>query len=144
LGRAIKDVSSWNEHGTDAGSPQRELQHAVALIECVLQDEAADNIPGIEIARKAAIPIIKRARPPAGMKRGAHSRSWRDQLIIEAIKAVCWRHEFKPTRNPESRDEDHDPSGCSIVAEALRSSGIELSEKRITDEIWRKRTSSLF
>jgi hypothetical protein len=143
LRRVILDVSSWNEHGTDADSPQRELQHAIALIECVLGDEAADNIPGIEIARKAAIPIIKRARPPAGSKPGARSLSWRDQLIIEAIKAVCYRHKLKPTRNPESRDEDHDPSGCSIVAEALPSFGIELSEKRITDEIWPKRTASL-
>jgi len=140
LGRFIKNVSYWNEHGTDADSPKRELRHAIALIECVLGDEAADNIPGIEVARKAAIPIIRQARPPVGRKRGAHSLSWRDQLIIEAVEAVCRRHKLKPTRNPGSRDENHDPSSCSIVAEALRSFGIELGEKRITDKIWAKRT----
>lgn len=143
LGRLIADVTSWDEQGSDAGSPKRELQHAIALIECVL-NAAADDIPGIEIARKAAIPIFKRARPPAAKKRGAHSLSWRNQLIIEAIRQVCARHNLKPTRNPGSRDEDHDPSGCSIVAEALRRRGIKLSEKRITDEIWPKRTLASF
>jgi hypothetical protein len=144
LGRLIRNITSWNEHGTDAGSPKRELQHAIGLIECVLGDEAANGIPAIEIARKAAIPILKRARPPAGRKPGAHSLSWRDQLIIGAIEAVCSRHNLKPTRNPGSRDEEHDPSGCSSVAEALRRQGVKLSEKRITDEIWRKRTPALF
>jgi hypothetical protein len=144
LGRFIKEVTSWDEQGTDAGSPKRELQHAIALIECVLGDKAADGIPGIKIARKAAIPILKRARPPAGRKPGAHSLSWRDQLIIEAIRAVCARHNLKPTRNPGSRDEEHDPSGCSVVAEALRRRGVKLGEKRITEKIWPKRTAALF
>jgi hypothetical protein len=138
LGRM--DVTSWDEHGTDAGSPKRELQHAIAFIECVLSAEAADDIPGIKIARKAAIPILKRARPPAGARSGPPSLSWRDQLIIEAIRAVYSRHNLKPTRNPESRDKEHDPSCCSVVAEALRRLRIKLGEKRITDEIWAKRT----
>jgi len=140
LGRFIADITSWDEHGTDAGNPKRELRHAIAFIECVLSDEAADVIPGIRIARKAAIPILKRARPAAGSEPGPHSLSWRDQLIIEAIRAVCARHNLKPTRGPGSRDEEHDPSGCSVVAEALRRRGIKLGEKRITDEIWTKRT----
>jgi hypothetical protein len=143
LGRLIADVTSWNEQGTDAGSSKRELRHAIAFIECVLSDEAADGIPGIKIARKAAVPILKRARPPAGSKSGPPSLSWRDRLIIEAIKEVCVRHELNPTRNPGSMDEDHDPSGCSIVAKALCKLGIKLGEKRITKEIWPKRTSAL-
>jgi hypothetical protein len=143
LGRVIIDVASWDEQGTDAGSPKRELQHAITLIERVLDDEAADGIPCIEIARKAAIPILKRARPPAGRKSGAHSLSWRNQWIIEAIRAVCAQHNLKPTRSPASRDEGHDPSACSIVAEALRRRGVKLSEKRVTDEIWLKRTPAL-
>jgi hypothetical protein len=140
LGRIIADVTSWDEQGTDAGNPARELRHAIAFIECVLGDEAADGIPGIKIARKAAIPILKRARPPAGSKSGAHSLSWRNQLIIEAIRQVCARHNLKATRNVGNRDEEHDPSGCSVVAEALRRREIELSESRITKEIWAKRT----
>jgi len=153
LGRVIADITSWDEHGTDAGSPKRELQHAIGLVECALSESDKSDIfqfcylgpsPFIELARKAAIPILKRARPPVGSKSGAHSLSWRDQLIIEAIRAVCFRHNLKPTRNPGSRDKEHDPSGCSVVAEALRRRGIKLGEKRITDEIWRKRTSALF
>src|SRR5262245_15778256 len=140
LGRIIADITSWDEQGTDAGSPKRELRHAIAFIECVLSDEAANDIPGIKIARKTAIPILKRARPPAGEKSGA--LSWRDQLIIEAIRQVWARHNLKPTRNPGNRDEEHDPSGCSVVAKALRRRGIELSEKRIAEQIWAKRPPS--
>jgi hypothetical protein len=135
LGPFIKDVASWNEHGSNAGNPKRELQHAIAFIECVLSDEAADDIPGIEVARKAAIPILKRNQPAARNR-------WRDQLIVKAIEAVCSRHNLKPTRNPGSRDKEHNPSGCSVVAELFRLLGIKLSEKRITDEIWLKRTPS--
>jgi hypothetical protein len=143
LGPLLADVSSWNERGTDADSLKRELQHAIALVECVLSDEAADNIPAIGIARKVAIPILKRARPPVGRKPGAQRLSRRDQLVVKAIEAVCARHNLRPTRNPGSRDEEHDPSGCSVVAEALRRWEIELGEKRITDEIWPKRTLTL-
>jgi hypothetical protein len=143
LGRFFLDVTSWDEQGTDAGSPERELRHAIALIECVLSEVPAGT-PGIEVARKAAIPILKRARPPAARKRGALSLSWRNQLFIEAIKAVCAQYNLKPTRNPGSRDEQHDPSGCSILAEALRRHGVKLGEKRITDEIWPKRTPTSF
>jgi hypothetical protein len=144
LGRFIAEVASWDEQGTDVGSPKRELRHAIGLIECGLDDEAANDIPGIEIARKVAIPILRRARPPAASKSGSLSFSWRNQIIIEAIKAVCARHNLKPTRNPQSRDEEHDPSGCSVVMEALRRAGNQLSEKRITDEIWGKRTPDEF
>jgi hypothetical protein len=151
LGPFIGDVTSWNEYGSDAGNPRRELQHAIALVECALSDKSAADIfqfcylgpsPFIELARKAAIPILKRARPAAGSKSGPPSLSWRDRLIIEAIKEVCVRHELNPTRNPGSRDEEHDPSCCSVVAEALRRRRIKLGEKRITDEIWPKRTST--
>src|SRR5262249_3585657 len=153
LERLIADVTSWDERGTDAGNPERELRHAIGIVECALSESDKSDIfqfcylgpsPFIEFARKAAIPILKRARPPAGTKSGPHSLSWRDQLIIEAIKAVCVRHKLRPTRSPGSMDESHDPSGCSIVAKALRKCGVELSEKRITNEIWPKRTSALF
>jgi hypothetical protein len=146
LGPFIGDVTSWNEYGSDAGNPRRELQHAIALVECALSDKSAADIfqfcylgpsPFIELARKAAIPILKRARPAAGR----NSLSWRDQLIAKIIEAVCSRHNLKPTRNAGSRDTEHDPSGCSVVAEALRRRGIKLGEKRITNEIWLKRTS---
>jgi len=140
-------VASWDEYGSDAGNPARELQHAIGLVECALSEKSANDIfqfcslgpsPFIEFALKAAIPILKQARPPAGS--GPHSLSWRDQLIIVTIRAVRARHNLKPTRNPASRDEEHDPSGCSVVAKALGRLGIPLSEKRITDEIWLKRT----
>jgi hypothetical protein len=153
LGRAIADVTSWDEQGTDAGNPERELRHAIGLVECALSESDKSDIfqfcylgpsPFIELARKVAIPILKRARPPVGSKPGPHSLSWRDQWIIKAIEEVCARHKLNPTRNPGSMDENHDPSGCSIVAKALRRWGVELSEKRITNEIWPKRTLALF
>jgi len=155
LGRAIKDVTSWDEQGSDSGNPERELRHAIGLVECALSEDQPPNdifqfcylprpSPFIELARKAAIPILKRARPAAGSKPGPRSLSWRDRLIIEAIRVVCAQHNLKPTRNAGSRDEEHDPSGCSVVAAALRRLGIELDEKTITDKIWPKRTSALF
>src|SRR5262245_9942374 len=121
-------------NGSYAGNPKRKLQHAIALIECVLSHKTANRIPGIEIARKAAIPILKQNQPAAG------ENPWRNELIIKASDAVCSRHDLKPTRNPGSRDKEHDPSGCSVVAELFRLLGIKLGEKRITDEIWLKRT----
>ena len=141
--------ASWDEYDSDADNPALELQHAIVLVECALSEDQPPNdifqfcylprpSPFIELARKAAIPILKRARPPAGSKSGAHS--WRDQLIIETIRAVGAQHNLKATRNPASRDEEHDPSCCSVVAKALGKLGSPLSEKRITDEIWLKRT----
>ena len=123
-------------NGSYAGNPKRKLQHAIALIECVLSHKTANRIPGIEIARKAAIPILKRARPPI-RKRGSYSLTLRDQSIVEAVASICRQYDFKPTRNPASRDEEHAPCGCSIVADALSKLGIKLGEKRITN-IWFK------
>lgn len=144
LGPFIGDVASWNEHGSDAGNPKRELRHAIALIECVLGHKIANDIPGVGLARDAAIPILKRNCPPAGKKWGDYPLPWRNRLIVEAIEAICSRHDLKPTRNPGNRDDEHDPCGCSVVAELFRLAGIELSEKRIVDEIWFKRTPSKF
>ena len=71
LGRFIADVASWDEQGTDAGNLQRELRHAIGLVECALSERDKSDIfqfcylgpsPFIELARKAAIPILKRAR----------------------------------------------------------------------------------
>jgi hypothetical protein len=151
LKRCIADVMSWDEQGSDAVNPERGLRHAIGLVECALSDKSASDIfqfcdlgpsPFIELALKAAIPILKRARPPAGSKSGPPSLSWRDLLIIEAIRAVCARHNLKPTRNPGSRDTEHDPSGCSVVAKAFRTLETDLNEKRIT-KIWAKRSPLL-
>src|SRR5262249_22149037 len=139
----LKDVVSWNEYGSDAGNPARALRHAIGLVECALIDATApapNDIfqlcylprpsPFIELALKAAIPILKQTARAAGSKSG-HSLSWRDQLIIEAIREVRARHNLKPTRNPASRDEEHDPSCCSVLEKALSRLRIKLSEKRI-------------
>jgi hypothetical protein len=61
-------------------------------------------------------------------KKAGHQNYLRDQLIRNAVKAVC-DHGFNPTRNPASED----PCGCSIVRDVLAESGVHLSEKTIEE-----------
>ena len=57
----------------------------------------------------------------------------RDLAVFLAVIRVCKTCHFKPTRN----DATAEPSGCSIVAEALGNIGYSLSEKSVA-RIWNR------
>jgi len=121
-------IYTWNKPPED---PKRELERTIGLVECAF-GELAGTIP--EPVRKRAIEFLKQCQPPTG-RRGGYSLAWRDQVIIETVDFLCAKYSLEPTRNPARQTGEHSPCACSIVAEALRELGINLTEKAVSN-IW--------
>jgi hypothetical protein len=83
------DVTSWSKREADTNNPKRELESALALVETFVNDSDLDGHPFAEIVRKAAIPVLRRARPPVG-RRGRHSdlNAMRNQRIAATVAAI--------------------------------------------------------
>jgi hypothetical protein len=78
-----------------------------------------------------------RARGPLKRKRGQHAwwENWRRDIGIACVVYLAHiQLGLNPTRNRESRRARR-PSACSIVAEALRRTGTDISESRVQN-IW--------
>jgi hypothetical protein len=133
-----KDIMSWTEQGAGTVDPAKELRHAIFLVECLANDNILDGHSLAELVRKAAIPILKRARPATGQEGWrANSFALRDQVIAAAVDQIHRQYGFDPTRSP-----GHPPDkecACSIVAKALKKLGIDRpGEKTIATDIWPK------
>jgi hypothetical protein len=108
LRRLFFDTISWNEGGADTSSPKKRFGAAIGLVGCVFEEaECALNEAGkcrlnkrargaiddaiqfIKFARKAAIPVLRQARPPKG-RHGKHGdlNASRDQTIAETVASI--------------------------------------------------------
>jgi len=108
LRRLFVDSISWNE-GADTSSPKKKFEASIALVEGVLaeaegalneaakcrlnkraKDAIANAIPFIELARKAAIPELRQARPATGPRWGRHRdlNASRNQTIAETVVSI--------------------------------------------------------
>ena len=150
LRRLFVDSISWNE-GADTSSPKKKFEASIALVEGVLaeaegalneaakyrlnkraKDAIANAIPFIELARKAAIPELRQARPSIG-RHGQHGdlNASRNQTIAETVASIG--KQFGLSQEQAS----------SIVSEALKSLVLEhrrvlklLIKKRGADPAW--------
>jgi len=150
LRRLFVDSISWNE-GADTSSPKKKFEASIALVEGVLaeaegalneaakcrlnkraKDAIANAIPFIELARKAAIPELRQARPSIG-RHGQHGdlNASRNQTFAETVASI--REQFVLSQERAS----------SVVSEALKSLVLEhrrvfklLIKKRGADPAW--------
>jgi len=150
LRRLFVDSISWNE-GADTSSPKKKFEASIALVEGVLaeaegalneaakcrlnkraKDAIANAIPFIELARKAAIPELRQARPSIG-RHGQHGdlNASRNQTFAETVASI--REQFVLSKERAS----------SVVSEALKSLVLEhrrvlklLIKKRGADPAW--------
>ena len=150
LRRLFVDSISWNE-GADTSSPKKKFEASIALVEGVLaeaegalneaakcrlnkraKDAIANAIPYIELARKAAIPELRQARPSIG-RHGQHGdlNASRNQTFAETVASI--REQFVLSQERAS----------SVVSEALKSLVLEhrrvlklLIKKRGADPAW--------
>ena len=150
LRRLFVDSISWNE-GADTSSPKKKFEASIALVEGVLaeaegalneaakcrlnkraKDAIANAIPFIELARKAAIPELRQARPSIG-RHGQHGdlNASRNQTFAETVVSI--REQFGLSQERAS----------SVVSEALKSLVLEhrrvlklLIKKRGADPAW--------
>jgi len=150
LRRLFVDSISWNE-GADTSSPKKKFEASIALVEGVLaeaegalneaakcrlnkraKDAIANAIPFIELARKAAIPELRQARPSIG-RHGQHGdlNASRNQTFAETVASI--REQFGLSQERAS----------SVVSEALKSLVLEhrrvlklLIKKRGADPAW--------
>lgn len=150
LRRLFVDGISWSE-GADTSSPKKKFEASVALVQdalaeaecalneavkCALNKKAknaiADAIPFIKLARKAAIPELRQARPPKG-RHGQRSdlNAPRYQTIAETVASI--REQFGLSQERAS----------SVVSEALKSLVLErrgvfrrLIKERKADPAW--------
>jgi hypothetical protein len=90
---------------------------ALALMESVLNDPAADNLLGALAApvRDVAIPMLRTGRPSKRPRPGRPDLV-RNRVIAETVEYIRRRYGFEESRNPGSTHE----SACSIVTKALR------------------------
>jgi hypothetical protein len=121
VSRLIADVVSWN----DAMSPETEHIAAVALLESILCDPAANRLLDklTPVVRKKALPAIRRARPPIRRRRGKPAQSIRNAWITEMVATIC-RRGFDATRNDATEKE----CACSIIATAFQEFRRELQK----------------
>jgi len=140
LRRLFVDSISWNE-GADTSSPKKKFEASIALVEGVLaeaegalneaakcrlnkraKDAIANAIPFIELARKAAIPELRQARPSIG-RHGQHGdlNASRNQTFAETVASI--REQFVLSQERAS----------SVVSEAP--AWIEECQKFI-DKLW--------
>jgi hypothetical protein len=151
LRRLFVNVVSWSERGADTNNPKVKLEVSIGLVEgvlaeaecalneamkCALNKRAknaiADVVPFIQLARKAAIPELRQARPSKG-RHGQHSdlNASRYQTIAETVASI--REQFGLSQERAS----------SIVSETLKSLVREhrqvfklLIKKRGADPAW--------
>jgi hypothetical protein len=151
LRQLFVNVVSWSERGADTNNPKVKFEVSIALVEGVLAEvECALNeamkcalnkraknaitnvIPFIQLARKAAIPELRQARPSKG-RHGQHSdlNASRYQTIAETVASI--RGQFGLSQERAS----------SVVSEALKSLVLErrrvfklLIKKRGADPAW--------
>jgi hypothetical protein len=116
LHRLLFDTASWSEQGIGPTSSfESRRQHAEELIRIALQPHDGDPLDKIDddrlkkIAEQVALPILAQKKRP-----GTPSRDYRDQILVDAIAAVCQAHDLRPTRASGQAE-----SGCSIVAAAI-------------------------
>jgi hypothetical protein len=143
LCRLFINVVSWSERGAGTNNPKTEFESALALVECFVNDSALDGHPLAKTVRKAAIPILRRARPPIG-RHGRHAdlNSSRDRVIAETVEAICKQHGLYATRNEATKDENR-VSASWVVSKALMSTVLEhrrayrrLIEEQNADPAW--------
>jgi len=144
LRRLFVDSISWNE-GADTSSPKKKFEASIALVEGVLaeaegalneaakcrlnkraKDAIANAIPFIELARKAAIPELRQARPSIG-RHGQHGdlNASRNQTFAETVASI--REQFVLSQERAS----------SVVSEALKS--LVLEHRRVLKLLIKKR-----
>jgi hypothetical protein len=134
------NVHSWNE---PAVSRQREHQAAIRALKAILSEarlalsktqglwwmldfDIESSLSSIEHVLKTIIPALEQTRLAVekGRGRGQPAKSLRDQIIAETATAIRQRYR-RLTREVT----------CSVIAEALRKNGNNLSEKRVKT-IW--------
>jgi hypothetical protein len=129
LGRLFGDIVTWSERGAGTSSPEKKFRAAIQLVggvldeaECALneavkcalskraKDAVAGVIPFIKLARKAAFPELRQARPRKG-RHGRHGdlNASRNQTIAETVASI--REQFRLSQEQAS----------SVVSEALKS-----------------------
>jgi hypothetical protein len=110
LRRLFINVVPWGERGAGTNNPKTEFRSALALVECFVNDSALDGHPLAGIVRKAAIPVLRRARPPIG-RHGRHAdlNSPRDRVIAETVDTICKQYGLSQEQ------------ASSVVSEALKS-----------------------
>jgi len=86
------------------------------------------------------IAYLQRAALRAPHKRGRGAQ-WYDDWsrnfgICLLIELACKEFGISPTRNRESTRAKRNPSGCSLVAAALKRNGIHLDERSLQQNIW--------
>ncbi len=129
-------IVNWNDQ---ARSPKAEFCAAVAFVDAILNNSAADDLLGSfkDLARKEVIPALWRGRPPTRQKRGQHPEAFllRDRWIAAVVDHICGQFGLKPTRNETTTK---DGCGCSIVADALKILGIKRFGESHVAKIWRQ------
>jgi len=88
--------------------PGSRRKHAVEFIGAALDPDLTTESMR-RTAHNIAHPIIAREKD----SRGRPSDARRDQIIVDAIEAVCKVHDLRPTRMGQGE------CGCSIVATAI-------------------------
>jgi hypothetical protein len=108
LYRLCIDVASWSDQCVVA-HPGSRREHAVEFIRGALDpDVTSDSMR--KIAHDVALPIIAQDGSP-----GRPGDARRNQIIVDAIEAVCKAHGLHPTRTVGEAE-----CGCSIVAKAIK------------------------
>ena len=137
LGRLF--VTSWTKQGANTDDPKRELEHAVALVQCFVDNAVLDGYPFLaEVVREVAIPVLKRARPAKGRAKGRNrdSVALRDRVIADTVEHIHQKYGYAYTRSPGHKSTE---SAASITARALKRLGMKKpSEKTIGTDIWPK------
>jgi hypothetical protein len=77
------------------------------------------------------------AEPKTNRGRNPHALIARDAWIVVTIAGLA-KLGFSPTRNPATIDNDGNPSGSFIIAEALQRLGINISESGVAN-VWSER-----
>jgi hypothetical protein len=142
--RPLTHARSWSivNWADPTNDPKDEFYAAIELVDDILSHLDADSPLGTfaRIAREAAIPVLRRGRPPTLKKDSSRSRKknvLRDRWIAAVVDQICSRYRFYPTRNEGTEGE----CGCSIVAMALAQLKIPLKEDYIAETIWKQNRS---
>jgi hypothetical protein len=156
LRRLFLNVISWSERGAETNIPKKALSAAIALVQGALGDaehalneakraleEAALNesalnerakakeavanvIPFIKIARTAAIPELRQARPRKGrwgQRRDLNAS--RNQTIADTVASICDQFDLSQEQ------------ASSIVSEALKS--LVSEHRRVFSDLTKER-----
>ncbi len=114
--------------------PDKRLR-AIEMLESELYPEGAPHggLTRPLTGKKPSTPERRRGGDPFAYKT-------RDLIIVHAIAEVSKAFGYNPTRSRASKDKAGTDSACSIVMEALRQVGVNMSEEAV-ERIWNHRNS---